>query len=87
MGSIDRLRFSRAVVVLAAAGFQPACGERTSSDDAPVDTDGAPRAAAVRDSSGIEIVESSAPLWAGDAPWSVEAEPEVSIGVVDGPAE
>lgn len=87
MGSISRLRSSRAVVVLAAAGFLAACGERTSSDDAPDGTDGTPPAVAVRDSAGIEIVESTAPIWAGGTPWSVGAEPEVSIGVVDGPAE
>lgn len=38
----------------------------------------------VRDSAGITIVENTAPLWHENAAWSIDAEPEVEIGVLDG---
>jgi hypothetical protein len=63
---------SRAVV-LALAGVV-ACG----GADAPRPT------AAVRDSAGVRIVESSAPAWGIDAPWRVAARAEVEVGGVAG---
>ncbi len=41
----------------------------------------------VRDSAGIEIVESTAARWPGDRRWQVVAEPELTIGVVEGQPE
>jgi hypothetical protein len=37
-----------------------------------------------RDSAGIKIVETSAPVWGGTAHWRVDAAPALSIGEVDG---
>jgi hypothetical protein len=48
--------------------------------------DGAP-ALTVRDSMGVEIIESAGPHWAEEAGWTVSAEPALSIGVMDGPEE
>lgn len=39
----------------------------------------------VYDSAGVQIVESTAPLWRDGVPWSVAAHPELRIGVLDGP--
>jgi hypothetical protein len=39
----------------------------------------------VRDSAGITIVENHAPLWREGEGWHVSAEPELEIGMVDGP--
>ncbi|MFC1662146.1 6-bladed beta-propeller, partial [Gemmatimonadota bacterium] len=39
---------------------------------------------AVRDSAGVEIVESHAPLWEAGVGWQVGPEPLVRIGVVEG---
>jgi hypothetical protein len=41
----------------------------------------------VRDSMGVEIIESAGPHWAEGARWAVSAEPTLSIGVLDGPEE
>lgn len=41
----------------------------------------------VRDSTGIEIVESLRPLWAPDERWSVAPEPTLEIGLAEGPDE
>lgn len=41
----------------------------------------------VRDSSGVQIVESTAPAWAPDEAWTVSSEPVLHIGVIDGPEE
>lgn len=41
----------------------------------------------VRDSAGIQIVESTAPAWEEGAGWRVVAEPMLAIGVLDGPEE
>jgi hypothetical protein len=41
----------------------------------------------VRDSAGIEIVESVAPAWADGAEWRLSAEPAVQIGEMDGRPE
>jgi hypothetical protein len=41
----------------------------------------------VRDSAGIEIVESAAPLWDEDSAWRLSAEPVLRLGVIDGPEE
>jgi hypothetical protein len=53
--------------------------------------DAASRAAAmgpvVRDSAGIEIVESAAPLWGDDQTWRVSEQPALEIGMLDGPEE
>lgn len=37
-----------------------------------------------RDSAGIEIVESTAPVWAGGAPWRIDPEPLLDIGRAEG---
>lgn len=41
----------------------------------------------VRDSAGVQIVESTAPLWEEASGWSIAPRPIVSIGAVDGPEE
>ena len=41
----------------------------------------------VLDSAGITIVHNHVPQWSEGEAWSVSAEPRVSIGVLDGPAE
>jgi len=41
----------------------------------------------VRDSAGIEIVESTSARWPADRGWQVVAEPELTIGVVEGQPE
>jgi hypothetical protein len=46
-------------------------------------TPGSP-AHTVRDSAGIEIVESARPAWQPEEAWTVDPEPETSIGTVDG---
>ena len=48
------------------------------ADDAPTEATGL-----VRDSAGIEIVESATPTWTGEG-WTVSAEPSLSIGRTDG---
>lgn len=40
----------------------------------------------VRDSAGIHIAESTAPLWAEGERWRLAAEPALEIGMADGPA-
>lgn len=44
-------------------------------------------AAAIVDSAGIRIVTSLEPSWGAGEGWSVQPEPLVTIGVLDGPAE
>jgi hypothetical protein len=41
----------------------------------------------VRDSAGVQIVESTAPAWVPGEEWTVVAEPVVHIGVIDGREE
>ncbi len=41
----------------------------------------------VRDSAGVQIVESTAPAWAPEEAWTVSGEPTVHIGVIDGGEE
>lgn len=41
----------------------------------------------VRDSAGIRIVESTAPMWADGVAWRVDPEPLLTIGVLEGPEE
>jgi hypothetical protein len=41
--------------------------------------------AVVRDSAGVEIVESPGPAWRGGAGWRIAPEPSLVMGVVDGP--
>jgi hypothetical protein len=48
--------------------------------------DGAGAGTAVRDSAGIRIVQNDAPAWAEGQGWTVSAQPEVDIGVVEGEA-
>jgi len=64
------------VLVALAAGAAAGCG---AADTAPT--------YAVRDSAGVQIVESTAPAWRADEGWRVAAEPSLQIGVVDGPEE
>lgn len=69
------MRFTRwlvpaAVLSLAACG----AGDRAAGD------------VVVRDSSGVRIVESPAPTWGRALPWTVSAEPIVTIGTVEGDA-
>lgn len=42
---------------------------------------------ATRDSAGVVLIETSAPLWADHAPWQLATMPHVTIGTVDGPEE
>ena len=42
---------------------------------------------ATRDSAGIQIVENTAPQWKEGEGWTLNAEPSVDIGLVDGPLE
>lgn len=65
-----------ALVLCALAG----CGG--GGDGADVET-----AAVVRDSVGVQIVENARPRWTERTALEVAAEPRVSIGEVDGPAE
>lgn len=46
---------------------------------------GPPASFAVRDSSGVRIVESHSPEWAADGGWRVSAEPILELGERDGP--
>lgn len=46
-----------------------------------------PSAYTVRDSAGVQIVESTAPAWAPEEAWTVDEEPTLEIGVIDGPEE
>ncbi len=39
----------------------------------------------VSDSAGVTIVDSHEPKWGKGEAWSVSLEPQISIGVVDGP--
>jgi len=41
----------------------------------------------VRDSAGIQIVESTAPAWGKEEAWRVDSEPILTIGVSEGPEE
>ncbi len=54
-----------------------ACGE--ASDPPPP--------FAVRDSSGIVIAENAEPLWGAGEGWTIEPEPNLTIGVITGPRE
>lgn len=65
-----------ALLALAPALALAACGAGDRPGSAPV----------VRDSAGITIVENSAPTWHPGEEWTVVAEPEVEIGVLDGEA-
>ena len=47
----------------------------------------APPTFTVRDSAGVQIVESTAPAWAPEEAWTVSGEPAVHIGVIDGHEE
>ncbi|MBW3569577.1 MAG: hypothetical protein KY467_00600, partial [Gemmatimonadetes bacterium] len=40
-----------------------------------------------RDSAGVRIVQSARPAWGDQRPWTVQPEPALQIGTVDGPAE
>jgi hypothetical protein len=72
-----RLAMRRAgVVALGAALLLPAC----AAGDGPVP------APAVRDSAGVEIVESAGPQWRGGEGWRLAAEPLLEIGREDGGA-
>ncbi len=42
---------------------------------------------ATRDSAGVVLVESSAPLWTQESAWQLGASPQVTIGTADGPEE
>jgi hypothetical protein len=54
-----------------------ACGGDTGGRDA----------FAVRDSAGIQIIESTAAQWTGTSSWQLESPPAVEIGLVEGPPE
>ncbi|MDT8369737.1 MAG: hypothetical protein RQ745_11055 [Longimicrobiales bacterium] len=62
--------------LIAASLLLAACGEGRPSGDA--DT-------IVRDSAGIEIVESGAPAWGSEASWRISPEPVLEIGATTGP--
>ena len=62
------------LAVFIAAAMCAACDVRTSRDGPVV----------VRDSLGIQIVESASRMWAAGEGWSIETEPAVVIGVMDG---
>jgi hypothetical protein len=50
-------------------------------------TSGERATSTVRDSAGIQIVESTAPVWEEGAGWQVAPEPILTIGVLEGPEE
>ncbi len=50
-------------------------------------TEAVPATYTVRDSAGVEIVESSGPAWVEGEAWTLTEEPLLSIGMVDGPEE
>jgi hypothetical protein len=54
-----------------------------ASDRAALETRGD---SAVRDSAGVTIVESYAPLWSDRGHWVLDPVPLATIGLVDGPA-
>lgn len=64
-------------ILVIGSGFLAGCG----SDS------GAAGTFAVRDSAGIRIAESSAPLWGEGESWRLSDEPAVEIGVLDGEPE
>jgi hypothetical protein len=72
-GSNRRVSFAGLVLAtLTAAGA--ACGPERPPGSAVL----------VRDSAGIRVVESSAAAWAAGQEWSVETEPALRLGIVDG---
>jgi hypothetical protein len=73
----SRLRGGRAATLIPLVALA-ACGSDAAS---------AADAFAVRDSAGVRIAENRAPAWSEADAWRVEPEPELSIGMVEGPAE
>lgn len=69
--TIIRCALPAALVALAG------CGDRASSGPAVT----------VRDSAGVQTVESARPQWEDGAGWKVGADPQIEIGLVDGPPE
>lgn len=70
---MNRAPFVVALALVALCG----CAEAGAGD----------RAFTVRDSAGTAIVESSAPTWADEERWTIDPEPAVEIGMLDGPPE
>jgi hypothetical protein len=64
-----------ATALLAAGSLIGACGGDAGDTDSSVIR---------RDSAGIAIVETPAPLWSDDAQWTVDPEPVLSIGLTEG---
>jgi hypothetical protein len=71
--SRSRLSAAATLLVLAACGAEPAAHE--------------PPPFTVRDSAGVEFVESVRPRWRDGEEWRVAARPRLSIGVADGAQE
>ena len=63
-----------AVFVIGMLALQGGCTEGAST----------PPALSMRDSAGVRIVESRAPVWRTGEEWTIAPEPEVVIGVVEG---
>lgn len=72
--SPDSLR-SLARLVIPALLALPACAGEPGTGETSM----------ARDSAGIEITESTGPRWHEGVAWSIEADPLLDIGVVDGP--
>ena len=64
------------LVIVALSAMQVACSAEPTADTSTV-----------RDSAGVEIVESSAPAWSDETAPRIAAEPRVRIGALDGPEE
>jgi hypothetical protein len=70
---MSRAPFAIILAILVLCG----CGEAGAGD----------RGHTVRDSAGVAIVENSAPAWSDDERWTIDPEPAVEIGMLDGPVE
>ena len=68
----------RALLIPAILTFPSACSERPDSVTAET------AAFTVRDSAGVEIMESAVPLWGPGEGWTVDPEPVLHVGVADG---
>ena len=66
------------VILILATSFWACAGESSQRSESGV---------TVRDSAGITIVENHTPAWGADQGWRFAEEPDLTIGVLDGPAE
>ena len=69
-----------ALLMLAAGPLLLGCASEPNAEPAPTTF-------AVRDSAGVEIVESAEPAWDEGEAWTLSEDPLLSIGMVEGPDE